>query len=172
MVLAEAMIASAIGVFIMAGVMTTYVLSLRGFAAMSNYSKLHADGRIAVNYFAKDIRAVTNITSYSSSSNITVAIPATFSSAGAVTSTKTVNYYFSKGALYRYDSSTLKTDMLATNINRVTFTLYDRTGSTNGVALSSAKGVQMDVSLRTSIGSRIQSEDYLSARYDMRNAAN
>jgi len=170
--LVEIMVAAAISVIILAGVLTTYILSLRGFAAMANYDKLHSDGRIAVNYFAKDMRAVTNITSYSSSSNITVTVPTAFDTSGNVTASKTVQYYVSGGALYRNDSSTQKTDMLATNINTVAFTLYDLNGNTSSVTAASAKGVEMDINLRTSIGSVIQSEDFLSARYSMRNNAN
>jgi len=169
--LSEVLIAAAIGAIIMAGVATTYILSLRGFTAIANYNQIHADGRLAVSYFAKDMRAVTNITSFSNSSNITVVIPA-FNGSGSVTNTKTVSYTTSGGALYRYDSSTGNTDMLATNINQLTFTLYDLAGNTNSVAVANAKGIQVDIKLRKSVGSRNQTEDFLSARYDMRNTAN
>jgi hypothetical protein len=58
--------------------------------------------------------------------------------------------------------------MLATNICQLTFSLYDKLG--NGTAVpSSAKGVQVDIKLRKYVLSIIQSEDFLSARYDMRN---
>ena len=169
--LSEAMIAAAIGVIIMAGITTTYILSLRGFTAVANYNQIHADGRLAVSYFAKDMRSVTNITSFANPSNITVAIPA-FNGSGSVTNTKTVSYTMSAGALYRYDSSTGNTDQLATNINKLTFTLYDLAGNTNSVVPANAKGIQVDIKLRKTVGSQAQTEDYLSARYDMRNTAN
>ena len=169
--LAETLIALAIGAIILAGIATTYIISLRGFAAIQNYDEIHAEGRLAVSYFAKDIRAVTNITSYLNASNITVAIPA-FDGSGSVTNTKTVSYTTSGGALYRYDSSTGNTDLLATNISQLTFTLYDLAGNTDSVAVSNAKGIQVDIKLRKTIGSQAQTEDFLSARYDMRNSAN
>ena len=172
MTLAELMVATAIGAITLAGVSTTYIISLRSFMAITNYNRIHADGRLAVTYFAKDMRAVSSITSFPNSSNITVTIPTAFNSSGTVTSSKSVSYMTSGGAFYRLDSSTGNTDMLATNINRLTFTLFDLLGNSNSVTLANAKGVQLDINLRTYVGSRIQTEDYLSARYDMRNTAN
>ena len=171
--LLEIMIAAAIGAMILAGIATAYVLSLRGFVAMANYYQIHGDGRIAVNYFAKDMRAVTNIVYYPNVSNITVAVPVAFSASGAVTESASIAYSTSGGALYRYDSRTGYTDMLATNISLLAFTLYDLTGRliTNGV-LSTAKGIQVDIHLRKTVGSQVQTEEYLSARFDMRNTAN
>ena len=173
MTLAEIMVASAIGAMILTGVATTYIMSLRGFAAMANYNQIHGDGRTAVNYFAKDMRAVTNIIYFPNPSNITVVIPIGFSTSGAVTNTASVSYSTSAAALYRFDSRTGNTDLLATNIDLLTFTLYDLAGKliTNGVS-STAKGIQVEIHLRKTIGSQAQTEDYLSARYDMRNTAN
>lgn len=172
MTLAETLVGTAVGALILAGVVTTYIISVRGFSAVSNYNQIHGDGRIAVTYFAKDIRAVSSIASFSNPSNITVTIPTAFNASGVATNTATVTYSTSAGALYRYDSRTGKTDMLATNISQLTFTLFDTANSTNGVTLSTAKGIQADIKLRKTIGSRAQTEDYLSARYDMRNTAN
>ena len=172
MTLAEMMVATTIGAFILVGVMTTYIVCLRSFAAISNYDRMHSDGRLAVTYFAKDMRAVSGITSFPNASNITVNIPTAFNTAGSPISNKTVSYTTSGGGLYRLDSSNGNNDLLATNINQLTFTLYNLLGSTNSVATNAAKGVQLDIHLRTSVGSRIQTEDYLSARYDMRNTLN
>jgi Tfp pilus assembly protein PilW len=165
--LVEIMVAGAIGAFILASVLTTYVFSMKGLRAIANYDEIHSDGRHAVDVFAQDMRGVNSVTSFSASS-LTVTIPTSFSSSGSVTSTKTVRYYLNSAALYRTDSSTGNTDMLATNICQLTFSLYDKLG--NGTAVpSSAKGVQVDIKLRKYVLSIIQSEDFLSARYDMRN---
>ena len=167
----KVLVASSIGAMILVGIATTYILSLRGFAAMANYNQIHEDARIAVSYFAKDMRAVTNIVSFPSPSNITVAIPTGFTVSGAVSNTASVTYSTTAGALYRHDSRTGDADMLATNIDLLRFTLYDLMGHTNAV-LSTVKGIQVEIHLRKSIGSQVQTEDYLSARYDMRNTAN
>jgi len=164
--------ATAIGAFVLAGVSTTYIMSQRGLAAMANYGRIHSDARIAMEYFARDMRGVTNIISFANSSNITVSIATGFNATGAITNTATVTYSTSGGALSRYDSRTGATDTLASHITQLTFTLYDLAGNTNSVALSNAKGIQCDMKLGMSLGSWNQSEDYLSARYDMRNTAN
>ena len=170
--LAETLVASAIGALILVGVMTTYIMSVKGFTAISNYRQIHGDGRLAVTYFARDMRGVSSISSFANSSNVTVVIPTAFNSSGTAISNKTVSYTMSGGVLSRYDSSTGYTDQLAANINGLTFTLYNNLGSSNGVTVSTAKGIQLDIKLRKTVMSQVQSEDYLSARYDMRNTAN
>jgi Tfp pilus assembly protein PilW len=170
--LAETLVASAIGALVLVGVMTTYIMSIKGFTAISNYRQIHGDGRLAVSYFARDIRGVSSISSFANPSNITVAIPTAFNSSGTVISNKTVSYTTSGGKFSRYDSSTGKTDLLASNIKGLTFTLYDNLGNSNGVTTSTAKGIQLDIKLRKTVMSQVQSEDFLSARYDMRNTAN
>jgi len=167
--LAETLVATAVGAIILVGAMTTYIISVRSFAAMANYDIIHGDGRIAVEYFAKDMRAVTNVISFPNSSNITVTIPTGFNSSGVVTNIATISYSTTGGAFYRYDSRTGNTNMLATNINSVALILYDLAGNTNSVTLPNAKGIQLNMELMTFVGSKTQSEDILSARYDMRN---
>lgn len=161
------LIAASIGAFILAAVLSTFIFSVKGFRAIENYATIHADGRLAIDVMARDMRAVSDVTSFTSSSIYTV-IPTAFNSSGNVISNKNVRYWGSGGALYRYDSSTGKTTMLATNILSLTFSLYDRIGS-NTTTLSVAKGVQLDMKLRKYVQGQTQTEDYLSARLTMRN---
>ena len=164
--LVEMMMATAISAIVMTAVVSTYILSLKGFRAIENYAVIHADGRRAIDFFGRDMRAVSAISSFGAS-NMTVTIPTAFSTSGSVISNKTVSYSMSKGGLVRADSD-LGTSLLATNIYQLTFSLYDRVGS-NTAVLANAKGVQVDIKLRKYVISQIQSEDYLSARLDMRN---
>jgi len=97
-----------------------------------------------------------------------VVIPTAFSSTGSVVSNKTVSYTLNNGEMWRTDYGTGESRPLAHNIYQLTFSLYDRLGSSTTV-LSTAKGVQIQIRLRKSVMSQIQSEDYLSARLDMRN---
>lgn len=166
--LAEMMFGTAIGAIVMAGAMTTYVISLRGFSAISNYAEIHRGGRTAVNWLAKDLCSVYSISSFSTNGPVVVLIPTAYSSSGSVISNKTVTYSVSATCLKRTDSLTGKTSTLATNINQITFTLYDHVG-TNTSVLASAKGIQVDIKLRKTVGSRAQTEDFLSARMNMRN---
>ncbi len=158
----------AIMTVILAGVLTTYITAIKGFAATSNYWEIHRGGRKSVDTIARDMRSVCSVVSYPNSSNITVRIPTAFDSSGNITSTKTVSYLINRGVLYRADSSTGFIDRLATNIVTLTFTLYDRVGNVT-TSTNTMKGIQVDIKLRKYVMSTIQSEDYLSARWDMRN---
>jgi prepilin-type N-terminal cleavage/methylation domain-containing protein len=166
--LTELMITSAIGSITLAAILTTYVFSLKSFQAISNYSEIHAAGRKAVDHFSRDIRAVNNIASFNAASYLRVTIPTNFAANGAITGVKTITYSYNNGALYRTDSSTGTTSMLATNIYQLSFTLYDKLGNPTSVP-ANAKGIQVDIRLRKFVISQIQSEDFLSARLDMRN---
>jgi prepilin-type N-terminal cleavage/methylation domain-containing protein len=167
--LAEMMMGTAIGVIVMAAVLTTYVLCLKQFRAISNYMEIHRAGRQSVDVFSQDIRGVSRVSSLNKTS-LVVVIPTAFNSSGSVISNKTVTYScnVSNGTLKRTDSSTGLTRVLASNINDLTFSLYDHVGS-NTAVLTSAKGIQLDIKLRKTVMSQIQSEDFLSARLDMRN---
>lgn len=164
--LSELLITAAIGGLVMSGIVTTYIMSVKGFQAISNYTEIHASGRSAIDRFSRDMRAVNAIVSFNSS-NLVVTVPTAFTTSGSVSSSKTITYAVNRGALYRTDSTT-GTRMLATNIHALTFYLYDKVGS-NTTVVSTAKGIQVDLQLRKRVISQIQSEDYLSARFDMRN---
>ena len=161
------MVAAAIGSLAMAGVVSSYMFAIKGFRAISHYVEIHRDGRRAVDRFSQDMRAVSSVTSFNAS-NLVVRIPTAYNSSGNVISNKTVTYAMSSGALRRTDSSTGLTKTLATNIYQLTFRLFDKLG-TNTTVLSSAKGIQVDIKLRKYVIGSVQSEDYLSARLDMRN---
>ena len=165
--LTEIMTASSIGSLMLAGVLTTYVFSIKGFRAIAHYAEIHAAGRHAIDVFARDMRAVNRVVSASTSS-LSVTVPTSFNSSGGVSASKTVNYWTSNEALYRSDSSTGQTSMLATNVYQTQFQLYDRLG-TNTALVANAKAVRIELKLRKHVISQIQSEDYLSARLDMRN---
>jgi prepilin-type N-terminal cleavage/methylation domain-containing protein len=166
--LVEMMMGLAIATMVLVGILATYILAVKGLTAVSNYAEIHSGGRRSADTIAKDMRGVSSISSFPNPSNIVVVIPTSFSSSGVITGSKTITYSMSNGALYRTDSNTGFAKQLATNIYQLTFTLYDR--NTNVTAqVSSAKGVQVDIKLRKTVISQIQSEDYLSARWDMRN---
>ncbi len=166
--LVETMVACAIGTVVLGGICSTYIIATRGFMAISNYRELHTDGRLAIDVLGRDLRAVSQVTSCNPS-NIVVIIPTAFSSSGNVISNKTLTYSLLGGALFRADSETAKTSRLVTNLyNQNLFTLYDKLGS-NTTVTSVAKGIQIELKFRKNIVSQIQSEDFLSARLDMRN---
>jgi Tfp pilus assembly protein PilW len=166
--LAEMMIGLAVGTFIMGAVMTTYVMGVRAFNAINNYWEIHTDGRYAVDCFAGDMRGVNRIASFATNGPVSVTIPVTFDNNGNCTSNKTVTYSYSAGYLRRADSSDGSSRNVAANIYNVKFSLYDRVGNLTTVT-STAKAIQLELFLRKYTVGRAQSEDYLSARLDMRN---
>src|ERR1043166_3006318 len=83
--LVELMVCSAITTIILAGVVTCYLSSIKGFRAIANYAEIHGDGRIAVDYFARDVRSTSAITTYATT-NLTITIPTAFNSFGTAIS--------------------------------------------------------------------------------------
>jgi hypothetical protein len=79
-----------------------------------------------------------------------------------------VTYSYAGGALRRTDSTDNIPVLLATNIYACTFQLYDKVGALTTVR-ANAKAAQLDLWLRKYTAGRAQTEDYLSARLDMRN---
>jgi Tfp pilus assembly protein PilW len=167
--LVEATIGAAIGSLIMAGVLSTYIMTAREFRAISNYWEIHIDGRHAVDQFALDLRSAGNIGSFATNGPLVVVIPTGFNTDGSWTGSKNVTYrYYSAGYLKRTDSSTGTTTMLATNVYNLHFHLFDRVGNPTTV-LTESKGIQIEIFLRKYTAGQKQTEDYLSARLDMRN---
>ncbi len=165
--LAEAMMGVAIGSIIMAGVLSSYIMCARQFRALANYWEIHSDGRYAVDRFTSDIRSVYDVTSYSSNGPLVVKLPY-FNNGGVVTGSTTVTYTYTAGALKRTVSNPASTSVLATNVYDCKFYLYDRVGNPTTV-LANSKGVVIEIFLRKYTAGRKQTEDYLSARVNMRN---
>jgi hypothetical protein len=167
--LTEALVATSVGTLVIAGVVTTYIMTIKSFQALSNYWEIHADGRYAVDRFASDMRAVFAITTLNNT-QLVCQIPTGFYPNGLIASNKTVAYTYTGSALYRAEtiSGSTTRKKLAENIYLLSFNLYDRLGNpTTSIAI--AKSIQVDIKLRKFTVSQVQSEDYLSARLDMRN---
>ena len=160
---------AAIGSIIMAGVLTTYIITAREFRAISNYWEIHIDGRSAIDQLGLDVRAAGDVSSYATNGPLALIIPTGFNPDGSWTSTKTVTYTYSSslGTLKRTDS-TVGTTTLATNIYNLSFKMYDRVGNPTTVRANS-KGIVAEIFLRKYTGGQKQTEDYLSARVNMRN---
>jgi len=165
--LVELMMAAAIATFILAAVLSSYICMLRGFTALANYAQIHQQAGIAVEKFAKDMREVNNVASFTSS-YLKVSIPTNFTATGTISGTNIITWSYTNQALRRTESITGLTRTLATNVTSLTLSLYDKNGS-NTATLSSAKGVQIDIHLRKDVQSRTVSEDFRSARFDLRN---
>jgi hypothetical protein len=165
--LVEASMGAAIGAIIMAAVLSTYIMTAREFRAISNYWEIHMDGRQAIDRFAIDMRAVYAIKSFATNGPLVVKMPF-YSSGGSITNTATITYTYTARMLKRTDALTGSTSVLATNVYNLKFALFDRVGNTT-TFLTEAKGVSIELFLRKSTAGVNQTEDYLSARMNMRN---
>jgi Tfp pilus assembly protein PilW len=164
--LTEMMFTVAIGSFIMIGVMTSYIFSLKGFRSLSNYNYIQADGRRGLDWFSRDLRVGMAVTSCISN-RLVVVLPQTVSSTGKVTASNSVTHAYQNGSWYRTDGSGAST-LLAENVATLTFSLYNAAGAVT-TQPSNAASVQVDAYLQKKVLSKAQSSDFLSARLRMRN---
>ena len=163
----ELLVATALGALVLGAVLSSYVVVSKGLESLANYGQIHGQVRRVLNNFSVDVRAAKAVTSCTTAS-IAVSVPTAFGSTGSAISNKTVKYWLSGSNLYRSDSSAGETNLLATDIDQLSFSLYDKGGTNTGV-LSAAKGIQVNLTLSQDIVSVAQSEPSLSARLDMRN---
>jgi len=166
--LVEILFAMGISAFILAGVMTSYVFTVKGFRSLSNYNEIEADGRRALDWFARDLRAGMAIASCTSNQLIAV-LPTTVGPDGQVTTSNQVSYVYQSGSLNRIHAGTGQTTLLAENVTQLTFSLYDVAGNVT-TQTSHAASVQIHAVLQKNVQGKNQTTDFLSARLRMRNA--
>ncbi len=165
--LMESLFATAIAAFVLAGLITSYIFSVKGFRGLANYNQMQEDGRWAVEWLSHDLRFALGISSWSSNS-VVVLLPSAINSAGAVTSTDIVTHTLENAAWYRMDANGT-TKELATNVNSLAFSLYDQAGNLTTQA-SQAVSVQVNAFLSQTFLNSTQTVECVSARYRMRNA--
>lgn len=161
----ETLIAVAILLILVTGIMTTYVFSIYSFQAITNYVQLHVNGRTAVNQFLKDMRGVCSVVSFATNGPLVVTVATNYNGNFLTT---TVTYTFSSSGHTLSRSDPTSTSLLGTNVGNAVFTMYDRVGS-NTVALNLARAVQLDLTMSNQVVNLRETEDYLSARTVMRN---
>ena len=162
----ETLVAVAILLILMTGIMSTYVFSIWGFQGITNYVQMHADGRTTVNQFLKDMRSASGVVSFATNGPLVVSVETNYVNGAPLTTTVTYTFSSSGHTLSRNDS--VSTTLLATNVNLALFTMFDRSG-TNTVLTNVAKSVQLDLTMSNHVANLRQTEDYLSARTVMRN---
>ena len=164
--LVEMLFTLAISSFLLTGIMTSYVFSLKGFRRLANYNEMQADGRQSLDWFARDVRASMAVSSCISN-QVVMLIPKVINSSGVVTSTNIVTHQMTSRWWTRTDGTGV-VKQLSTNVNTLTFSLYDQAGSVTTSA-ASAVSVQVDAFLSKTVQSTTQSSDFLSSRFRMRN---
>lgn len=165
--LTELLIGSAIGIILIAAILTTFSVVTRNFKASANYGIIHREGRYAVDLFAKDFRAATNITNASTNS-ITLSVPTDFNAVGDPIGVLSIRYYQNGSNLVRHVLTTGASTTLVQNATTVSFKMFNRLGQTTTLT-STAKGCQVEIKLRKTVAGTAQTEDFLSARLTLRN---
>ena len=162
----EVMFAVAIGTFILAAVLTSYIFSVKGFSSLSNYAQIQSDDRQALDWFGMDMQAGIGVSSFTSNRLVAI-LPKTVNNTGNITATNLITHVYQSGMWYRINGAGA-TNVLARNVSQVTFYLYDTSGNVVTQA-SQAVRAQVDLVLTNKVDSRSQSTDCMSARYRMRN---
>lgn len=173
--LVEVMIAGALGVFILAGVLTANLQIIRGGVRLGQYGEMETQVRRALDFLAHDLRAATAVT-WNSASDLTLTIPASGSTTAQVTyawSSTDANFYRVAGA----SSATLTGRLelvrgipaLANGNAGVTFARFDR----DGVAATTdatTKMIQVTLTVKRSAQTvATTSEQAVSATFVLRN---
>jgi Tfp pilus assembly protein PilW len=176
--LAEVMIAATISTFVLAGVLSAFLLIGRtGFAA-SSYSELEAETRRALEIFGEDARKATDI-HWNSERSITLSVATASNAAGLVTyaydgETGSATY----GCFYRVlgdTSSTLPRRVLIHNVAAdFSFQRFklEQSGVSDNRAATDLETKQLQVTLRasrTGTTTVAANQAALSARYILRN---
>lgn len=82
--LVEVMVATALGVFLLAGVLTANLQIIRGGVRVTQYVEMESQVRRALDTLARDLRSASNLT-WNNASDITLTIPASGGSTAQVT---------------------------------------------------------------------------------------
>src|SRR5678815_1481735 len=90
--LAEILIATGVSAILMAGVLSAFLMMGRSGANAYNYVGMESEARIALEYFAEDVR-MSNSISWTSSKDITVNVLKS-SGSNSSSNTNAVRYYY------------------------------------------------------------------------------
>lgn len=136
--LTELIIGSSISTFVLAGVLSAYLMLARSGLNASNYSMAEAEIRRAIETFGEDVRMANGI-EWTSETSITLILP-TPNAYDALASphTSRVTYAFGSGLFYKQpgaSSSSETRTVLVRNLSSFRFYRYNRL---NGTATSNA----------------------------------
>jgi Tfp pilus assembly protein PilW len=171
--LVEVMIASGLGSFIMAGVLSVVLMMGRSGMSAANYADMEAQSRRAVDEFAQDVRMSSDLT-WNSSGSVTLTVPDNYVAQG-----NKVTYAYDSsttgptaGSFYRLPGDTSSGSpriVLARNVTSLTFSRFTRTNTATTDDFS-AKRLQLTMNLRTTAQTTVdQNTLVVSASYVLRN---
>lgn len=158
--LIELMVALTIGMIVMASVATTFTSQTRTYSAQEQINQMEQNARGALDIMSREIKmagynpangTVTGVASYTST---TLTIQADLTGNGTI-STSSSDY---EQIAYAYDSTNKKitrqvgsgtVETLAENIDSLTFTYYQASGTTLATSASNIRRVKIAISAKT-----------------------
>jgi len=175
-IIAEYMVATSVGLMVLAAALTMWAYSTRTCALLMNYMDLANSSKVTMDSVSQQIRRATKVTSCSSN-QLVLQIP---SPSGSTTETWTYAYSSTAQTLTQtraVSSNATSSKVLLTGCSNFAFTVYQRTPISNSFDLwtnafspVSAKVVQMKwICARKLTGSKGQLETQASANVVMRN---
>lgn len=170
--LAEIMIGAAIGVFVIAGLLTSYLLIIRSGYAISSYSEMDQQSRKAVEQFGIDARMASALVSKTDSSGAVTSV--TFTVPDNYTSTSNeVTYAYDAADQWFYlvpgDGSSLSgQQILARDVTSLSLNRLDSSGNATS-SDSTAKVVQCVMTLTRSLVTTVPVTQTATGTFVMRN---
>jgi type IV pilus assembly protein PilW len=158
--LIELMVALTIGMIVMASVATTFTSQTRTYSAQEQINQMEQNARGALDIMSREIKmagynpasgTVTGVTSYTST---TLTIQADLTGNGTISTSSSDNEQIA----YAYDSTNKKitrqvgsgtAETLAENIDNLTFTYYQASGTTLATSASDIRRVKIAISAKT-----------------------
>ena len=171
--LAEVMIGSTIGSFVLLGVLSTFLMLGRSGVNLNSYTAMDAQTRKALEDFAQDVRMASDIT-FNSTASITLTVPDNYT-----TTSNKVTYTWDSTAgsatfhyFYRVPGTSAATSPKTTyvaNVSSFTFGRFDRL-NVAATTDTSTKRIQLTMTISTSNRTVVTATDTtISASYILRN---
>jgi Tfp pilus assembly protein PilW len=162
MTLPEMMVATSVGMLVMAVVATLFVTSSRSFAAIGNYVGMDANSRNALDHMTQDIRQAGNLTEFSPTH-------LAFTALGQTNSFLVYNWDSGTRCLTQWKTGDTTTNTLLTDCGQLTFSLYNSAFAPTTNILE-GKGLSVNWTCsRLVIGQQNTSEDMQQALIVIRN---
>ncbi len=171
--LVEVMISATLASFVLAGVLSSFLMLGRSGTALVNYTTMDTQARRALEDFAQDVRMATNVT-WTSETSVTLTVSDNYT-----TTSNKVTYAWdntSGSATYHYfyrkpgeaSSTATKTTYIA-NVASFAFSRYDRLNAPASSDVST-KRIQISMTIATSSQTVVSATDSLvSASFILRN---
>ena len=171
--LAEVMIGSTIGSFVLLGVLSTFLMLGRSGVNLNSYTAMDAQTRKALEEFAQDVRMASDIT-FNSTASITLTVPDNYTTTSNkvtytwdTTASSATFHYF-----YRVPGTSAATSPKTTyvaNVTGFTFARFDRL-NVAATTDTSTKRIQLTMTISTANRTVVTATDTtISASYILRN---